>query len=329
MLIVLFIVKCRWFFKLHITTCAENGKIQLTPKITNHLLTCYLNCMCKSNPVCLIQQWSVIFLLASYVQWHYILVWAYENEPIDFSPSMFTLKGYAVQCFTSSNEWIHFCATIQTYLLAYEFLRRSKSTLQYKSKQPHAPLRSHKVGFTSVDLFPKSAVLQPVPLKMRLDMVIGMQNEILIGIKKLPFYVSFQTFKGKETWKNSFVISIRISFCIPMTISSLTPVAGLNLLTEKVSRFSELSSAFEFRESFSSNVKVNPVFSWKGQNSFQRIFPPCSQNFTTPQISFEFSGFYYTSNSFLIKPINTNDRKTCPFREILSQRIGRGEDRVE
>jgi len=111
----------------------------------------------------------------------------------------------------------------------------------------------------------------------------------------------------------------------------LTPVAGLNssLLLEKVSRFSELSSEFEFWGFFSSNVKVNPVFSWKGQNSFQRILPPYCQHFTTPQISFEFSGFYYASNSFLIKPINTNDRKTCPFREILSQRIGRGEDRVE
>jgi len=44
------------WFKLQITTFAENGKIQLTPKITNHLFTCYLNCMCKSDPVCSIQQ---------------------------------------------------------------------------------------------------------------------------------------------------------------------------------------------------------------------------------------------------------------------------------
>ena len=66
-------------FKLQITTFAENGKIQSTPKITNHLFICYLNCMCKSNPVCLIQQCSVVFLLASYVQWLYFLVWAYEN----------------------------------------------------------------------------------------------------------------------------------------------------------------------------------------------------------------------------------------------------------
>jgi len=41
-------------FKLQITTFAENGKIQLTPKITNQLFACYLNCICKSNPVRLI-----------------------------------------------------------------------------------------------------------------------------------------------------------------------------------------------------------------------------------------------------------------------------------
>ena len=38
--------------------------------------------------------------------------------------------------------------------------------------------------------------------------------------------------------------------CVKRAISAifhrLTPVAGLNLLTEKVSRFSELSSEFEF-----------------------------------------------------------------------------------
>jgi len=64
-------------FKLQITTFAEKKKIQLTAKITNHLFTCYLNCMYKSNPVCWIQQWS--FLLASYAQCLYFLVWAYEN----------------------------------------------------------------------------------------------------------------------------------------------------------------------------------------------------------------------------------------------------------
>jgi len=64
-------------------------------------------------------------------------------------------------------------------------------------------------------------MLQPVPWKMRLEMVIGMQNQILIGIKNLPFYVSFQIFKWNETSKNSFMIPIRIWFCISMTISSL------------------------------------------------------------------------------------------------------------
>ena len=41
-------------------------------------------------------------------------------------------------------------------------------------------------------------LLQPVPWKMRLEMVVGMQNEILNGTKKLPFYVSFQIYKWKE-----------------------------------------------------------------------------------------------------------------------------------
>jgi len=55
----------RRLFKLQITTNAENGKIQLTPKITNHLFTHCLNCTYKSNPVYVS---PVIFLLASYVE---------------------------------------------------------------------------------------------------------------------------------------------------------------------------------------------------------------------------------------------------------------------
>jgi len=141
--------------------------------------------------------------------------------------------------------------------------------------------------------------------------------------------------KGEKSANHFFGFKFAVKFLadlrveIDLRLLPLTPIAGLNLLTDKVSRFSELSSEFGFWGSFSSNVRVNPVFSWTGQISFQRILPPYSQHLATPQICFEFSGFYYTSNSFLITPIKTNDRKTCPFREILSQRIGRGEDRVE
>ena len=67
-----------------ITTFAEWGKIQLTPKITDHLCTCYSNCMCKSNPVCLIQQSSVIILLASY----------YPLHCIEFGPPKFFSKTF-------------------------------------------------------------------------------------------------------------------------------------------------------------------------------------------------------------------------------------------
>jgi len=94
---------------------------------------------------------------------------------------------------------------------------------------------------------------------------------------------------------------------------------------------SEFSWEIPDLETFASNVKVNPEISWNGHNSFHRIFPSNFQDFTTPHISFEFSRFNYTSNSFLMKPLSKNDRKTRPFREILSYRKGRasGENRVE
>ena len=110
---------------------------------------------------------------------------------------------------------------------------------------------------------------------------------------------------------------------------SLTPVAGLNLLRWKLSGLKVFDSKLSDLKVFASNVKVNPLISWNGQNSFQRFFSEKSQIFTTSQISFEFSDFYYTSNSFPVKPIIINDRKTCPFREILSERKGRGEHRVD
>jgi len=53
-------------FKSHLFV--ENRKIQLMPKIMNHLFTYYLNCVGKSDPVCLIRQLPLVILLASYVQ---------------------------------------------------------------------------------------------------------------------------------------------------------------------------------------------------------------------------------------------------------------------
>jgi len=115
----------------------------------------------------------------------------------------------------------------------------------------------------------------------------------------------------------------------PIPQSVLTPVAGLNLLRWKLWDLKVFDSKLSDLKVFASNIKVNPVISWNGQNSFQRFFSESSQIFTTPQISFEFSDFNYTSKSFAVKQIIMHDRKTCPFREILSQRKGRGEHRVE
>ena len=81
---------------------------------------------------------------------------------------------------------------------------------------------------------------------------------------------------------------------------------------------SEFSLEFSDLKTLLSNVKVNPVSREMDTTHFIKKIPSNSQDFTTPQIYFEFSGFYYTTNSFLIKPLHTNDRKTRPFREILS-----------
>jgi len=70
-------------FKSHL--CVENGKIQLMPKIMNHLFTYYWNCVGKSNPVCLIHQLPLVFLLDSYVQWLYFLIWPGKIDPFTFS----------------------------------------------------------------------------------------------------------------------------------------------------------------------------------------------------------------------------------------------------
>jgi len=181
---------------------AENRNIQLTPKITNHLFTWYLNCMCKSHPVCLIQQWSVncwhfmcndfifCFGIRKLTHWLFPIYVHSENRPrmekshccwprtawfvvnvfhkngkrplimangttcysnrycnsprlyirLKYLYSVISLKldwlpgnikkwtidyfvafgvrffhswaGYAVECFTSSNEWIDLCTTI-------------------------------------------------------------------------------------------------------------------------------------------------------------------------------------------------------------------------
>ena len=46
---------------------------------------------------------------------------------------------------------------------------------------------SYRCEIKEDDMFSKLAAVQPVPWKMRLEMIIRMQNEILIGIIKLLF----------------------------------------------------------------------------------------------------------------------------------------------
>ena len=66
---------------------------------------------------------------------------------------------------------------------------------------------------------------------------------------------------------------------------TLTPVAESNFLEKKGLDSWNFFSKFRVLETFSNNVKVNPVVSWNGHNSFQRIQ------------FFSISAFYYTSAS--------------------------------
>jgi len=53
--------------------------------------------------------------------------------------------------------------------------------------------------FTEINEYIYFSLIQPVPWKVRLEMVIGMQIKILNRIMTLLFYGSFQIFKWKET----------------------------------------------------------------------------------------------------------------------------------
>jgi len=87
---------------------------------------------------------------------------------------------------------------------------------------------------------------------------------------------------------------IQSTFFLWNQIEPVMPDEGWNLLEKKVSRFSELSSEFQPWGTLSNNVRVNPVISWNGHNSFQRILPSNSRHFTIPQPGELFhSGFFF------------------------------------
>ena len=73
-------------------------------------------------------------------------------------------------------------------------------------------------------------------------------------------------------------VSVYTALCV---CAGITPVAGSNLLEDKVSRFSELSQNSNSEELF---FEVNLVILWNGQNSFQQINPSNSRHFTILQL---------------------------------------------
>ena len=83
-------LKCFWFLKsnhskIQITSFCWERKNSVNAENNESLFTYYLNCVGKSNPVCLIQQLPLVIMLASYVQWLYFLIWSGKIDPFTFS----------------------------------------------------------------------------------------------------------------------------------------------------------------------------------------------------------------------------------------------------
>ena len=167
-------------------------------------------------------------------------------------------------------------------------------------------------------------------------------QQLSIHIKRLLDYLKSSEFFARESCSRAVIplpknLSRKIARFFVWKIgpaTGVTPVAGLNLLRWKVSIPQNSPQNSQILKLLTSNVKVNPVISWNGRNSFHGIFPSNSQDFTTPQISFKFSGFYYTSNRFLIQPLLANDPRkrseNLPFSRnfVTTERKRRGQSGV-
>ena len=130
-------------------------------------------------------------------------------------------------------------------------------------------------------------------------------------VKPLDWYCFYYSIRNSQR-------GAKPRFAWKIVICPFDPDAGRRTKFAPVKSLdsSEFSSEFSDLKTLQSNVKVNPVISWNGQNSLHGNFPSNSQDFTTPQNSFEFSGFYYTWNSFLIKPITQTIGKLALFEKF-------------
>ena len=110
---------------------------------------------------------------------------------------------------------------------------------------------------------------------------------------------------GKREFCIFLWINFRINPCHAGRRIKLAPVKSLDS--------SEFSSEFSDLKTLSSNVKVNPVISWIGHNSFHRIFPSNSQDF-------HFIGFFLR---ILSKIQDFTASQTAFLKNHCAQTIGK------
>jgi len=94
----------------------------------------------------------------------------------------------------------------------------------------------------------------------------------------LSFYESLLRARPR-LWKHELC-----SVCSKTFIATVChPSRRTKFAREKVPILGTFFSAFWVLQFFSSDVKANPLISWNGHTSFQRIFPSNSRNFITRQ----------------------------------------------
>ena len=151
-----------------------------------------------------------------------------------------------------------FCNEIRT-----KSVLATMSTDVFNFTQTLAELRSHKLLFSMSPLRQAEAAVWSMITRIAL---LSARTEF----SSLQPVMWRHLFRGVNIIFNYSVVSDGALAPVFRLQSCCKVYTSLHVYTwSEVSRLFELSSEFEFWRSFSSNVKVNPVFSWK----FSVIFP--------------------------------------------------------
>jgi len=132
------------YLKLQVTTLLTEWKDSFNAENHESFIYNLFKFYVQIKSRCVNQQWGQA-LFCWVVMCNDLIFWFVLGKLTHgFFSKIFSM--YAIRHLNSWNEWVGFCTTNWTDLLAYEFLLRSNSRLQYKPEQPRALLRSHCFG---------------------------------------------------------------------------------------------------------------------------------------------------------------------------------------